>query len=95
MAEKGLWREALYRWRKVLRFRPDDPRLLNNIAVALEASGEFDAAREHYERALALEDAADEIANNFSLFASAQSLIEDEDEKDTEAEAGSGGGQER
>ena len=86
VAEKGLWREALYRWRKILRHRPDDPRLHNNVAVAFEATGDFEAAREHYERALALEGAEDEIAGNFSLFASAQSLIEGEDDDAADAQ---------
>lgn len=54
MAEKGLWREALYRWKKVLAARPDDPRLLNNIAVAEEALGMVEDARRDYRRALEL-----------------------------------------
>ena len=94
MASKGLWREALFRWRKVLRHRPDDPRLLNNVAVAFEATGEFEAAREHYERALALADAEDEIAGNFSLFVSAQELLAREDEESAGPEASSGSGDE-
>jgi Flp pilus assembly protein TadD len=90
VAGKGLWREALYRWRKVLRHRPDDPRLLNNIAVALEASGDFEGAREHYERALALEDADEEVAGNFSLFASAQALMKSDDDADASAQPAGG-----
>src|SRR5512139_1438725 len=53
MVRKGLWREALFRWERVLAQRPDDPRLLNNVAVAREALGDREGARQAYERALA------------------------------------------
>ncbi len=54
MAERGLWREALFRWERVLAERPDDARLLNNAAVAAEALGQFERARAMYERAAQL-----------------------------------------
>ena len=54
MASQGLWREALFRWERVSAERPDDARLLNNIAVAHEALGEFDQARAAYARAIAI-----------------------------------------
>lgn len=51
MAERGNWREARFRWSAVADHRPDDPRVLNNLAVAAEALGERDEARELYVRA--------------------------------------------
>ncbi len=67
MAAQGLWREALYRWERVLKERPDDARLLNNIAVAYEALGEFAKAGDIYARAAKL--AGDkQIVSNWALF---------------------------
>lgn len=54
MAASGNWREALFRWERAVADRPEDARLLNNLAVAREAMGENDVAAELYERALAL-----------------------------------------
>ena len=39
MAKDGNWREAQYRWQLVLDRQPDNPRVLNNLAVAAEALG--------------------------------------------------------
>ncbi len=50
MAEKGNWREALFRWRQAEKQDPDNPRVLNNLAVALEVRGEAEAAGEMYSR---------------------------------------------
>lgn len=72
MAEGGLWREALYRWERALVDRPDDPRVMNNIAVACEALGQFDRARALYAQASTL--ARDrEIRSNRQLFERARS----------------------
>jgi tetratricopeptide (TPR) repeat protein len=68
MAEQGLWREALFRWQRVLESRPDDARLLNNIGVAHEALGDFIAARQAYERAAELAPDSEQITSNLALF---------------------------
>lgn len=67
MALQGLWREALFRWERVLGARPDDPRLLNNIGVAREALGDREGARQAYERAIAL-SMERQIEDNFVHF---------------------------
>ncbi len=54
MAKQGNWREAKFRWELVARKEPDNPRILNNLGVALEALGDPGAARASYERALSL-----------------------------------------
>jgi len=54
MARRGNWREAKYRWELVAKKEPDNPRILNNLGVALEALGDADAARASYEKALSL-----------------------------------------
>ena len=70
MAEKGLWREALYRWNRVHERYPEEPRVLNNIAVAHEALGHPDEARDAYEKAMELASIS-EISANQALFAKA------------------------
>jgi tetratricopeptide (TPR) repeat protein len=67
MARKGLWREALFRWERVLALRPDDPHLLNNVAVAREALGDREGARQAYERALTLTTER-QVEDNFIYF---------------------------
>ena len=67
MALRGLWREALFRWDRALGDRPGDPRLLNNIAVACEALGQMDRAREMYSRAAELSRDR-KIGANYELF---------------------------
>lgn len=64
MAKRGNWREARYRWNLVLEQDPDNPHVLNNLAVALEALGEPDEAGELYENAVALSAGDDRIAEN-------------------------------
>jgi Flp pilus assembly protein TadD, contains TPR repeats len=53
MAVAGHWREARFRYEQADRLRRDDPRILNNLAVASEALGEFGRAEELYEKARA------------------------------------------
>ncbi len=67
MALQGLWREALFRWERVLAARPDDARILNNIGVAKEALGDREGARQAYEQALALSTER-EIEDNLVQF---------------------------
>ncbi len=54
MARQGLWREALFRWERLLREEPKNAYLLNNVAVAKEALGDRAGAKEAYDRALAI-----------------------------------------
>lgn len=64
MAVKGSWREARYRWEAAYRQLPDDPRVLNNLAVSEEALGDSEAAKSHYRRALELAPGDDRIVEN-------------------------------
>ncbi len=68
MAEDGNWREARFRWDKASVEAPENPRILNNLAVAAEALGDFDAARDYYDRALRLPDADEKIQDNTRQF---------------------------
>lgn len=53
-ARRGYWQEALYRFERADGQRPQDPEILNNLAVALEAVGRYDDAKALYERAIAM-----------------------------------------
>ena len=70
MAAKGNWREARFRWERAAAADPGDAQLLNNLAVAAEALGEPDRARELYARAISLhtkrEADAEKISENAS-----------------------------
>lgn len=54
LARQGLWKEAHYRWNKLLANDKDNVALYNNIAISLEKMGKFDEAEKMYKKALAL-----------------------------------------
>ena len=64
MAKDGNWGEARYRWQKAAAVDPENPFILNNIAVALEAEGEHEEAKGYYTEALTLSDGNDWIEDN-------------------------------
>src|SRR2546428_5917322 len=67
-AQRGLWREAAFRWEKILKNDPDNARVHNNLAVAYESLGQFDRARKEYEIARRLAPNSKEIRNNHESF---------------------------
>jgi Flp pilus assembly protein TadD len=68
VAQKGLWREAIYRWVRATELDPAYAQAYNNLAVAYEQEGQLDKAREAYERALTLAPNNLLIQQNFDLF---------------------------
>jgi tetratricopeptide (TPR) repeat protein len=68
MARRGLWREALFRFRQAERMDPDNPHIYNNLAVAYEANGEFDRALEYYQKALRAAPDNREARGNYARF---------------------------
>jgi Tfp pilus assembly protein PilF len=68
VAQKGLWREAIYRWERATQLDPTYAPAFNNLAVAYEQDGQLDKAREAYERAVALQPDNQLIKQNFDLF---------------------------
>jgi Flp pilus assembly protein TadD len=68
VAQKGMWREALFRFQKAVEADPQNPSALNNLAVALEQMGQFTEARDNYERALELKPDDLYIQQNYDLF---------------------------
>ena len=68
VAQRGLWREAIYRWERATQLDPGYASAFNNLAVAYEHEGQLDKARAAYEKALALEPNNALIRQNFDLF---------------------------
>jgi len=68
VAQKGLWREAIYRWEKATEIDPTYAAAFNDLAIAYEHEGQLDKARKAYEKALQLEPNNTQIQQNFELF---------------------------
>ncbi len=68
VAQRGLWREAIYRWERAIQLDPNYVAALNNLAVAYEHEGQLEKAREAYEKALGIEPNNLQIRQNYELF---------------------------
>ena len=68
VAQRGLWREAIYRWERATQIDPTYAAAYNNLAIAYEHEGELDKARASYEKALELEPDNTFIQQNYELF---------------------------
>ena len=68
VAQRGLWREAIYRWERAIEIDPKYAPALNNLAVAYEHEGQLDKARQAYEKALEVEPNNLQIRQNYELF---------------------------
>ena len=68
VAQRGLWREAIYRWEKAVEIDPTYAAAFNDLAIAYEHEGQLDKARKAYEKALELEPNNAQIRQNYELF---------------------------
>jgi Tfp pilus assembly protein PilF len=69
VARQGLWREAAFRFEQAIARDPNNARAHNNLAVALEASGEFARALVEYKKALDLAPNDNYVRRNYARFA--------------------------
>jgi len=78
-AKRGYWQEALMRFELAYKMDSSNPHAVNNYAVALEAVGRYEDAREMYEQAFRLGDS--KIARrNFNRFQEVyESFLEPQD----------------
>ena len=68
VAQRGLWREAIYRWEKAIEIDPTYAAAHNDLAIAYEHEGQLDKARKAYEKALGLDPDNVQIRQNYELF---------------------------
>jgi len=68
MAKRGLWSEALFRFKQADKMSPNDAKTLNNLAVAYEAVGQFDEALAHYKKALQASPSSNDLKKNYARF---------------------------
>jgi Flp pilus assembly protein TadD len=68
VAQKGLWKEATYRWQRAVEIDPTYAAAYNNLAIAYEQQGNFEKARQAYEKAVELEPDNMMIRQNYDLF---------------------------
>lgn len=95
-ARRGYWQEALERFELADELTPKQARILNNIAVALEANGRFDEAGTTYQAAIALDPSSSAARENFERFeefyAAFVALEDESDEETADDEAAVEGG---
>lgn len=68
VAQRGLWREAIYRWERAVEIDPTYAAAYNDLAVGYEHEGQLEKARQAYEKALALDPHNAQIRQNYDLF---------------------------
>src|SRR6266571_3893755 len=68
VAERGLWREAIYRWEKAIELDPTSAAAYTVLAIAYEHEGQLEKARKAYEKALELDPNNTQIHQNYDLF---------------------------
>ena len=68
VAQRGLWKEALYRWKRATEIDPTYAEAYNDVAIAHEHEGQLAEAREAYDKALKLDPDNTIIRQNYELF---------------------------
>src|ERR1043165_5999757 len=68
VAQRGLWREAIYRWERATQLDPTYAAAHNNLAIGYEHEGDLAKARGAYEKAMELEPGNALIKQNYELF---------------------------
>ena len=68
VAQRGLWREAIYRWEKATEIDPTYAAAFNDLAIGYEHEGQLDKARKAYEKALELDPNNSQVRQNYELF---------------------------
>lgn len=67
-ARRGYWQEALMRFEHANELTPNQPRILNNIAVAQEANGLYEMALLTYQEGLAIDPKNNALRRNYTRF---------------------------
>lgn len=80
-AQKELWDEAIFRWKKVVQTTPQSASAHNNLAVAYEKKGWWEKAEQEYKKALELDPDNSYIQSNYEKFKKRHSSGKKENEK--------------
>jgi len=80
VAQRGLWREAIFRWEKAVEVDPTYAEAYNDLAIGYEHEGQLDRARRAYERALELAPNNQQIKQNYDLFKEINDRAADRDQ---------------
>ncbi len=64
LAQKGLWKEAHYRWEKSLKKGKESASIHNNMAISLEQRGDLEEALKEYKKALKIDPGNKYIQEN-------------------------------
>jgi len=67
-AQKDLWDEAIFRWKKVLQQDPSSAAAYNNLGVAYERKGLWEEAEKAYKAALEMAPGNEYIKSNYEKF---------------------------
>jgi Flp pilus assembly protein TadD len=67
-ARQGYWQEALMRFEHANELTPNQPRILNNVAVAQEANGLFEMALLTYQEGLSLDPNNNALRRNYMRY---------------------------
>jgi Flp pilus assembly protein TadD len=67
-ARQGYWQEALMRFEHANELTPNQPRILNNVAVAQEANGLFEMALLTYQEGLSLNPNNNALRRNYMRY---------------------------
>jgi Flp pilus assembly protein TadD len=68
VARRGLWKEALFRWKQAVVIDPTYVAAWNDLAIAYEQLGQFSSAREAYDKALQLAPNDATVRQNYDMF---------------------------
>ena len=68
VAQLGLWREALAHWERAVKLDPTYAPAYNNLAIGYEQQGDFEKARNAYQKALELSPNNQYLKQNYELF---------------------------
>jgi tetratricopeptide (TPR) repeat protein len=82
MARRGLWSEALFRFHQAESLDPRNPRVLNNLGVAYEATGDYDKALGYYKQALQIDPNNRELRANYGRFVEFYQAFQGKEGKD-------------